>query len=85
MIPCLDALLKENAPGLIVTSLSAIDSAQTSEHLIVTWSGQTVAEFPPLRRNNPDPATLLARWRHLLHVDANKIRRDIDGLILPAI
>ena len=63
---------------------SAINQIHVGEHVIVTQSGQPVAELRPLRRRNADPATLLHRWRHLPHLSPDKLRRDIDGILDPS-
>ena len=62
-----------------------IDRVQKGERIIVTRSGQPVAELQPLRRKGPDPATLLDRWRHLPLVDPDRMRRDIDEVIDPTL
>jgi prevent-host-death family protein len=62
-----------------------IDRVQNGERIIVTRSGRPVAELQPLRRNGPDPATLLDRWRHLPPVDYDRMRRDIDEIIDPTL
>ena len=55
-------------------------SAQTAGHLYVYRAGQPVAEFQALRLKYPDPATLLAHWSHLPHVDPDKVRQDIGQI-----
>lgn len=62
-----------------------IDRVLAGEHLTVTRSGRPVAELRPVPRRSPDPATLLARWRHLPHVDPDAVRRDIDAVLDPSL
>lgn len=64
---------------------SAINQVHDGEHVIVTQSGQAVAELRPLRRTSTDPATLLNRWRHLPHVDPDEMRRELDQIIDPSL
>lgn len=58
-----------------------IDRVRAGERLIVTRSGEPVAELRPLPRRGPEPAVLLDRWRRLPHVDVDQFRRDLDGLL----
>lgn len=64
---------------------SAINQAHYGEHVIVTQSGQAVAELRPLCRRNTDPANLLKRWHHLPYVDPDKLRRDLDQILDPSL
>lgn len=57
-----------------------VDRVAAGESIVVTRSGEPVAELRPLRRRGLDAATLLARWRHLPMVDAVALRADIDNV-----
>lgn len=63
----------------------AIDRAPDDKHVVVTRSGQPVAELRSLHRKSPDLTTLLDRCHHLPHVDPDEIRRDIDQFIEPSL
>lgn len=58
-----------------------VDRVMAGESLLVTRGGRPVAELKPLQRPALDAATLLARWKHLPHVDPERLRADIDALI----
>lgn len=64
---------------------AVLDRVQAGERLIVSRAGVPVAEIRPLPRAGLDPATLLARWQDLPHVDPDAFRRDIDRLIDPSL
>lgn len=61
-----------------------VDRAASGESLVVTRDGQPVAEIRPLRPAALDAATLLARWRHLPHVDPASLRSDLDAILDPS-
>ena len=48
---------------------------------VVTQSDHPETEPRPLRHQGPDRQPLLDRWRHLPHVDPDKMRQDIDQII----
>lgn len=58
-----------------------VDRVRAGEHLIVTRSGEPVAELRPVTARGLDAATLLGRWRHLPLVEPEDLRRDVDGVI----
>lgn len=62
-----------------------VDRVASGESLVVTRSGEPVAQLVPLRRRGIDAATLLARWRHLPRVDAERFRADIDDVLDPSL
>ncbi len=51
------------------------------ESLVVTRSGDPVAELHPVRRPGLEASTLLERWKRLPRVDPDKLRSDIDAVI----
>ena len=61
----------------------ALYRVEHGETLIVTRDGRPVAELGPLRRASASPAELIARRRHLPHVDAAGLRADLDAIIEP--
>lgn len=64
---------------------AVLDRVQAGERLIVSRAGVPVAEIRPLPHEGIDPATLLALWRDLPHVDPDEFRRDIDRIIDPSL
>lgn len=58
-----------------------VDRVRAGERLIVTRSGEPVAELHPVAGRGLDAASLLRRWRHLPPVEPEALRHDIDGLI----
>lgn len=55
------------------------------EEIVVTRSGEPIAELRPLPRRGPEPITLLERWRHLPPLDLDRLRRDLDTVIDPTL
>lgn len=51
------------------------------ETMVVTRDGIDVAELRPLRMKGLSSAELVARRRHLPHMDDRKLRSDIDEII----
>jgi prevent-host-death family protein len=51
------------------------------EALAVTRDGEAVAELRPLRRRPLPAALLIKRWHGLPHVDAARLRSDIDNVL----
>jgi antitoxin (DNA-binding transcriptional repressor) of toxin-antitoxin stability system len=51
------------------------------ETLTVTMDGQPIAELRPVPGRPIPAATLLTRWRHLLPVDAQQLRADLDPVL----
>ena len=62
-----------------------IDRVMNGESLTVTRLEQPVAEFRPMPKPGPDASALLARWKHLSHVEGRDIQRDLDETIDPAL
>lgn len=62
-----------------------VDRVVAGEHLILTRSGEPVAELRPLRRGALPAATLLQRWRNLPTVDALRLRDELDSAIDPSL
>jgi prevent-host-death family protein len=58
-----------------------VDRVVAGESLVVTRSGEPVAQLVPLRRRGLDAASLLARWRNLPSVDPDELRADIDSIL----
>ena len=49
------------------------------ESLTVTRDGHAVAELRPLSRPPLRASALLDRWRRLAHIDAARLKADIDA------
>lgn len=62
-----------------------VDRVVAGESLVVTRSGEPVAQLIPFRRRGVDAATLLARWRHLPSVDVDSFRSDVDSVLDPSL
>jgi prevent-host-death family protein len=62
-----------------------MDRVAAGESLVVTRSGEPVAQLIPLRRRGLDAATLLARWRTLPMVDPVALRADVDSVLEPSL
>jgi prevent-host-death family protein len=62
-----------------------VDRVAAGESVVVTRSGEPVAQLIPFRRRGLDAATLLARWRHLPHVDPDALRADLDDAMDPSL
>jgi prevent-host-death family protein len=62
-----------------------MDRVAAGESVVVTRSGEPVAELIPLRRRGLDAATLLARWRNLPPVDPVALRADVDSVLEPVL
>jgi prevent-host-death family protein len=58
-----------------------VDRVEAGDQVTVTRDGRPVAELRPIRPRGVAAATLLARWRRLPPVDADGLRRDVDGVI----
>jgi antitoxin (DNA-binding transcriptional repressor) of toxin-antitoxin stability system len=55
-----------------------LDRVARGESITVTRDGRAVAELRALSRPPLHAAALLERWRRLAHVDAGRLRADID-------
>jgi antitoxin (DNA-binding transcriptional repressor) of toxin-antitoxin stability system len=62
-----------------------MDRVAGGESLVVTRSGEPVAQLIPLRRRGLDAATLLAPWRKLPMVDPVALRADVDCVLEPSL
>jgi len=62
---------------------NVIDRVSAGERLVITRSGQPVAELRPLRSVQVTAAMLLRRWRRLPEVDAAAFRSDLDAILEP--
>lgn len=62
-----------------------VSRVSRGESLVVTRDGMPVAELRPLARQGVTAETLLQRWRCLPSLDAEKLRRDIDQILDPAL
>lgn len=58
-----------------------LDRVERGESLTVTRDGNAVAELRPLSRRALHASALLDRWRRLAHVDATRLRKDIDAAL----
>lgn len=54
---------------------------ERGESLTVTRDGHAIAELRPLPRRPLRASTLLARWQRLTHVDAGRLKADIDATL----
>jgi prevent-host-death family protein len=82
--------LRHMEPAVTIRDLrnhggDVVDRVAAGESLVVTRSGEPVAQLIPLRRRGLDAATLLARWRHLPPVDAARLRADLDEVLDPSL
>jgi prevent-host-death family protein len=55
-----------------------LDRVARGEALTVTRDGHAIAELRPLSRRPLRASALLGRWRRLAHVDAVRLKADID-------
>jgi prevent-host-death family protein len=62
-----------------------VDRVAAGEHLTVTRSGKPVAELRPVGRPALKAEVLLERWRRLPHLDAERLRQDLDELLDPSL
>lgn len=58
-----------------------LDRIARGESLTVTRDGHPVAELRPLSRRALRASVLLDRWRRLAHVDATRMRADVDDVV----
>lgn len=63
----------------------ALERVARGETLTVTRAGVPVAELRPLPREPLSAATLLDRWQRLPHVDAGRLRGDLDEVLDPSV
>jgi prevent-host-death family protein len=54
---------------------------EAGETVTVTRAGKPVAELRPLVKRALPSAVLLARWRNLPRIDAERHRADIDAVL----
>lgn len=62
-----------------------VDRVLAGESLVITRDGAPVAELHPVARPRLPAEALLARWRHLPHVDPRQLRADIDAVLDPSL
>lgn len=62
-----------------------LDRVERGESLTVTRDGHAVAELRPVPRRPVRASALLSRWRRLAHVDAARLRADIDATLDPSL
>ncbi len=60
---------------------AVVDRVLAGESLIVTRSGEPVAELRPVRRRSLKADELLARYRQLPPMDPRKFRDDLDAVL----
>lgn len=58
-----------------------LDRVERGESLTVTRDGHAIAELRPLARRPLRASTLLGRWQRLAHVDADRLKADIDAAL----
>jgi antitoxin (DNA-binding transcriptional repressor) of toxin-antitoxin stability system len=58
-----------------------VERARRGEQVIITSSGEPVAELRALARAPLSLEALIERRRHLPHVDPAQLRADIDSVI----
>lgn len=58
-----------------------LDRVERGESVTVTRDGRAVAELRPLSRRPLRASALLSRWRRLTHVDAARLKADIDATL----
>ena len=58
-----------------------LDRVARGESLTVTRDGHAIAELRPLSRRPLVASALLNRWQRLAHVDAARLRADIDAAL----
>ncbi len=57
-----------------------VDRAADGERITITRAGKPIAELVPVEPHLPADV-LLARWRHLPHIDPDALRHDVDELL----
>ena len=62
-----------------------LDTVARGESVTVTRDGVAVAELRPLPRRGTSAAQLIERRRHLPRIDPERLRRDIDTVLDPAL
>jgi prevent-host-death family protein len=62
-----------------------LDRVSRGEAVIVTRDGVPVAELRPVRQRGLTATELIARRRHLPHLDPEVLRRDVDGVLDPSL
>lgn len=60
-----------------------LERVTAGETLLVTKDGVPVAELAPLRKEFVAADELLARWRRLPALDADRLRDDLDAVLAP--
>lgn len=62
-----------------------LDRVARGDTLVVTRDGVPVAQLSPLPTPTASTAELIARRKHLPHVDPAQLRADLDAVIDPAL
>lgn len=62
-----------------------VDRVAKGERLTITRSGKPVAELRPLGREPVPLSLVIARRRRLPPVDPERLRKDLDQILDPAI
>lgn len=62
-----------------------VDRVTRGEQVTITRSGKAVATLLPVRRTALAAEALISRWRRLPPVDPERLRRDIDHTLDPAL
>jgi prevent-host-death family protein len=58
-----------------------LDRVIAGETVVVSKSGQEVAELRPLRSRGASAGEVLRRWKSLPAIDPDLLRRDIDDVL----
>ncbi len=58
-----------------------IGRVQSGESVTITRDGEPVAELRPLPRRPLGARALIERFRDLVPVDADRLRKDIDAVV----
>ena len=60
-----------------------VERVVAGESLVVTRSGEPVAELVPIRTPGFPAEELLRRWKSLPPIDASSFRDDVDAVLDP--
>ncbi|MDQ3897051.1 MAG: type II toxin-antitoxin system prevent-host-death family antitoxin [Actinomycetota bacterium] len=60
---------------------AVIARVQSGESVTITRDGEPVAELRPLPRRPLGARALIERFRHLVPVDADRLRKDVDAVV----
>jgi prevent-host-death family protein len=62
-----------------------IDRVARGEQLVITRDGRRVAELRPIIGRGLTASVLIERWSRLPRVEPDRVRRDVDETIDPAL